>query len=568
MWYAIDLGTDRQVYAEDGLRNRAYRCPACKGEVFLRSGQRNAPHFAHRHETAKPECKFYTPGETQFDPHRMPPRHFAEGDQVAKDTLRISPPEVCIEVEDHRSNKNRQLPRWKLCVTIPKSVDDRGTIIFDFGAASRRTIPLSNLFSGAATYPANPDAADFKAIWCSPEMNSSYQEIVEQGQSGLNKQGMTPFAAVPGRYKPRARRLVCGRAYYFVWPKYFDPKFPSEFEILAFENNQDWLCILGYLPENLDEILAEWLKSVCSVEIEYSSSTWSLLYPFLSSYTYDGRIEVPSVGNLILGCDRIETASETKTKASSTINGKRIESLLPDQLRSVVTLTYSNDPPDVFELSGDHQVSFSFRQLDPQELTEQPIVCGEFELPTEGSIKVPMHTVAARRWLGEVRMNRAQLKQITLPEAVQVELAQRSEPIAPWHHSLLNRRNGQDRKLLHQVKLAREELDQIQTVLRLTSNEVRIAFQGFGEHHFLKVEEDENQTVNLSRRLRNRMLWLQIESSLIHGIGQPVAENISDNDLVQRFLVLTPPPSLTGHYQAISRSIGNLVSTRRSGGVG
>lgn len=567
MLYAIDSRTGRQVHAEDGARHRTYECPVCRGGVFLRSGQQHAPHFAHRHETAKPECELYTPGESQFDPHRVPPRPFLDDNRAGKDTLRIPPPEVCIEVEDHQLNRNRQLPRWKLCVTIPKSVDGRGTIIFDFGAASRR-IALSKLFSGAATYPADPDATDFKAIWCSPETNSVYQEIVKQEQSGLNKRGMTPFVTVPGRYKPRARRLVCGRTYYFVWPKSFDPKFPSDFEILTFENNQDWSCILGSLPKSRDELLAEWLESVCSVDVENSSSTWSLLYPFLSTYTYDGCIEVPSVGSLILGCNRTEAAGGAKTKVSSTINGECIGLPLPDQLRSIVTLTYSNDPPDVFELSGDYQVSFSFRQLDPQELTEQPIAWGEFELPTEGSIRVPMHTAAARRWLGEVREDRAQLKQITLPKAVQVELAWRSEPIAPWNRSLLNRRNGQDRKWLHQVRLTRKELDQIQTILRLTSNEVRIAFQGFGEHHFLEVEKDENHTISLSRRLRNRMLWLQKEISLIHGIGQPVTENISDHDLVQRFLVLTPPPSLVGHYQAISRSVEELVSTRGRGGVG
>lgn len=569
MWHAIDSRTGKQVHADNGLRDRHYQCPVCRGEVFLRSGRHYARHFAHRHETAKPECELYTPGESQYDPHRVPLRPFTDDDQVGKDTIRISPPEVCIEVEANQSKRNQRLPKWKLCITIPKSLDNRGTIRFDFGGDSYRTIALSKLFSGATTYPADPNAVDFKAIRCSPAINPTYQEIIERGQTGLNKQGITPFEAVPRKYKPRAHRLIWGRAYYFVWPKSFEPKFPFDFEMLAFENNQGWSCKLGTLPKNHNEILAEWLKSVCSVDVEYSSSTWSLLYPFLSAYTYDGRIEVPSVGSLLLGCNQIESAGEVNPKVSSIINGNRVEALLPDQPKSVVALTYSNDLPDSFELSGNYQASFSFCQLDPQKLTEQlPIVLGEFELTIENSIRVPMHTATARRWLEEVREDRAQLKQIILPNAVQVELAWRSEPIEPWNRSFLNRMNGQNRKLLQQVKLAREELDQIQTVLKMTSNEVRIAFQEFGEHHFLKVEAEENQTVSLSRRLRDRMLWLQKESSLIHGIGQPVAENISDHDLLQCFLALTPPPALAGHYKALSRSIEELLSTRGSEGIG
>ena len=207
MWYAIETKTGKWVHADDGLRYRTYRCPVCRGEVFLRSGQHYARHFAHRHETAKPECALYTPGESQLDPHRMPAHPFTDDDRVARDKLRIFPPEVCIEVEERQSSARGQLPRWNLCVTIPKSIDGRGTINFDFGAASLRKIALSKLFGGPVTYPADPDAGDFKAVWCSPETNPAYQEIITERRSGLNKQGLTPFVSMRGRYKPRARRL-------------------------------------------------------------------------------------------------------------------------------------------------------------------------------------------------------------------------------------------------------------------------------------------------------------------------------------------------------------------------
>ena len=490
-----------------------------------------------------------------------------DNDRVAKDKLRISPADVCIEVENRQSSRHGRLPRWNLCITIPKSLDGRGTIAFDFGATSLRTIALSKLIGGPVTYPADPDAAAFKAVWCSPETNPAYQEIITQRQPGLSKQRVSTFLSVPRRYKPRVHQLVWGHAYYFVWPSSFDPKFPAAFELLAFENNKDWSCALSSLPESGNEILADWLKSICSVDVEYSSSTWSLLYPFLSTYSYDGRIEVPAVGNLVIGCGRSEEADEFRVKASSVINGERIESQLPDKPRSVVALTYTNDTPDVFELSGSYEVSFRFRPPGSQELRDQPMVWGEFESPIKGSFRVPMHTVAARQWLGEVRANRAQLERVTLPQAAQGELTWRNEPIAQWNRSWLNRRDGLDRRGLQLVKLAREELDQVQTVLRSTGDEVRVSFFGFGEHYFPAVEKD-HETVCLSRRLRARMQWLQKEVSLVHGDGWPVSENISDQDLIDCFLDLTPPRSLAGHYQSIRRSIDRLASTHIDGSVG
>lgn len=564
MWYAIEANTDKQVHAGDGSPHRMYRCPVCRGEVFLRCGQRYAHHFAHLHETAKPECALYTPGKSQLDPHRMPVHAFTGDDRVARDKLKILPPEVCIEVEDRQSRGRGRLPRWNLCVTIPKSIDGRGTLTFDFGAASQRTIALSKLLGGPVTYPADSDADDFKAIWCSPETNPAYQEIITERRPGLNKHGLTPFVGAPRRYKRRARRLMWGRAYYFVWPKTFDPKFPSAFETLAFEDNKDWSCVLGTLPETCDENWLEWLAKGCSVGVDNPSASWSLLYPFFSAYTYDDRIEIPAVGRLILGYDQTREVGETDLQSRVIADGERIEMRLPDQASGIVALTYAERVPNVFELIVDHQVSFGFRSLDSTLFAEPPTVWAEFESPTKGAARASLHAVAARKWLEEVRTSRAQLKGITLPEAASGELAWRNSPVAAWNRAMLNRKDGKARRGLHEVKLGRDELERIQTVLRSTGDEVRISFRGLGEHHFLGMDDDCGRVVRLSRQLRNRILWLQKEAAIVYGGGRPVAENVSDRELIQRFIALTPPPSLAAHYQSIRKSIGDPISKAKN----
>ncbi|MDE0280789.1 MAG: competence protein CoiA family protein [Gammaproteobacteria bacterium] len=565
MLFAIETATGRQIHADDGSRYRTYHCPVCKGEVFLRSGQYNASHFAHRHETAKPECELYTPSENQFDSHRKPTHPFTDRDRVAEDNLSISPPDICLEVEDRKSNERGRLPRWNLCIKIPKSPDGRGQITFDCGPGSFKNISLRKLFRNPITYPVDPDTNDFKAVWISADTNPVYREVISERISGLNKNGVTAFIGERGRYKPRARRIVWGHAYYFVWPKSFDLNIPSNLEVLAFENNKDWSCVLSALPESRDETTANWLERVCSINVKNSSTSWSLLYPFLSTYAFDGFIQVPAFGGFIVGCNRIEEVNETK--ACANFNGERFETLLPCKTKSVVALAYFDTIPNFFELTGNNHISFSFRAPAVQSLAIQPVALVEVESATKGSIRVPLHTVEARKWLEEVRAGRARLNGITLPEAVQGKLAWRSNLIAAWDYTPLNRREDEGQRWLHQVKLARSEVEQIQSVLRLTGDEVLLSFRSFGEHHFLSVDEEGSHAIRLSRRLRNRILWLQREISLVYGDGQPVAGSVSDHDLIQCFLALKPPPSLVGHYQSIRRSVSNPPTRRTIQGI-
>lgn len=548
MWHAIASSTGKPVHAEAASRNRAYRCPVCDGEVFLRRGQHYASHFAHRHDTAKPECELYTPGDGQ------PQRHDPQGDAgnwKTHEPPRIPPASVSIEVEALQPRMRERLPRWNLCITIPRSPDGRGSITFGLGSRLNRQITLGKLAGGSITYPADPDARCFTAVSCSPDTHFAYREAITQRQPGLNRLGMSFFSSDPRRYKPRVNRLVWGRAYYFVWRTPYNPNFPESFERRRLADNNHWSCALGLLPDSGDEALSEWLKKVCLVDVESPSSTWSLLYPSLSRCGYDGRIEVPALGNLIVGCRRLG-----KRTVSCVVSGQPAHLQLPDVSSSIVALTHSTDTPDTLELSGAHGVSFRFGSLRTTERPPDPMVWCDFDSPIQGSLRVPMHSVAARRCLREVRLGRAQLERITLPEALQGELAWSTIP-GQWNRTWLNRPDGRVRRGLHPVKLPREELDQVQDVLRSTAAEVRVSFFGFGDHHF-PPEERNDTNAPLPRSLRARMRWLQSEVSLLYAGGPSAEASVSqhsEQDLIDRFLALTPPASLVGHYHSICSSI-------------
>ena len=157
--------------------------------------------------------------EASFVHPRSPAHFLRDNDREVNGNRGIPSPEVCIEPEESKSRTRRHLPRWKLCITIPKSVDSKGWVTYDFGNSSRRTIALSKLSGGSVTYPADPDAPDFKGLWCSPETSLGYQVSIMQKLPGLSKQGLTSFVSVPGRYKPRAHRLIWGTCILFCLAK-------------------------------------------------------------------------------------------------------------------------------------------------------------------------------------------------------------------------------------------------------------------------------------------------------------------------------------------------------------
>ena len=359
--------------------------------------------------------------------------------------------------------------------------------------------------------------------------------------------------------------LYGGKPYFLVWHTSFDRKFPTDLELLPLEKNKDWACALSRLPRSHSDTLADWVMNACSVHVEAPSSSMSLVYPFLSAYGHDGRIEVPAVGRLMVRSDKWK-ADQCRDKALSVVDGQQFEEPLPDKPTRLVDFTYPKGTPVSFELCGNHEASFRFLPLRSHDLGGVPLVWGEFDSPIKGTIRVPLHTKAARQWLAYVRTNQASLERLTLPQAVRGELAWRDTPIAKWSLLCLNQRDGRDRKELGQITLARAELDQVQAVLRSTTDEVRISFSGFGEHYFPAVVRVPQASVCLSRPLRSRMLWLHKEISLAYGTdGPPTPETISDPALVQSFLDLTPPPSLAGHYRSICRSIHH--QTRLDGSV-
>src|SRR5689334_11760069 len=129
MRYAEIRRTGTIIPAIKGSRYGDYRCPTCKGDVFLKAGDVYVEHFAHMPGQGKPECEHYHPPEHLRRQWETPTQ---EPVQQKVDRLLLS-----IELEPDRDAR-RGPRRWGLRLTIPKSYDSHGNIRIDLGGGDVR----------------------------------------------------------------------------------------------------------------------------------------------------------------------------------------------------------------------------------------------------------------------------------------------------------------------------------------------------------------------------------------------------------------------------------------------
>ena len=185
MDYAVEVRSGAHVYARDASPYRSYICPVCRGEVFVRRGVIRRTHYAHKHETARPECKFYTSGpDANFLTTKLHSQNRFSSDQHFQ---KIEPPGLSLEVESRRAGGSHSNSRWGLRLPLPRSPQDNGQIQYDLGELKPRRIPLSKLHLSPLTYPVGVDKSEFRATWCSPEVSPEYRDVLSEHVPGLNR---------------------------------------------------------------------------------------------------------------------------------------------------------------------------------------------------------------------------------------------------------------------------------------------------------------------------------------------------------------------------------------------
>jgi hypothetical protein len=184
------------------------------GQSYLQSIGYRVAHFAHRPGQGSEECElFYSADAIQHPWPSLP----GTGGDPARDGPSIPPLTLSIELEQETLVRGNRLREWGLRLTIPKSDDAHGRVSINCGGNTVRTVALSKLFLSSVTYPVDPEAADFGAVWISPEVRPRFRDAIEGRIPGLDHERINVFAASTQKYKPLCSYLSWGETYYFVW---------------------------------------------------------------------------------------------------------------------------------------------------------------------------------------------------------------------------------------------------------------------------------------------------------------------------------------------------------------
>jgi hypothetical protein len=218
----------------------------------------------------------------------------------------IPPLALCIELEQEALVRGNRLREWGLRLTVPKSDDAHGRVSIDCGGKAVRTVVLSKLFLSSLTYPADPEAADFGAVWISPEVRPRFRAAIEGRISGLDRERINVFVASPQKYKPSSSHLSWGETYYFVWRSENRVVLPRSLFTRRLADRGAWSCAMVALPDEADAALETWLRQACGRNVSKERRRWGIVYPVAYDVDISGQIVIAESASLIIGTETID----------------------------------------------------------------------------------------------------------------------------------------------------------------------------------------------------------------------------------------------------------------------
>ena len=530
MYFATERRSGQIVPAGEANQWRDYLCPTCKAGVFLRDGKRRDKHFAHMPRQGRPECEDFHPSN-ELDRSRQNTTVVTPGPSV--DPLRLG-----IELQPDPISGRR--PRnWRLCLTVPKSHDERGKISIDLGGGDVRLITLAKLSLGAQTYGVDPTAAEFGAKWVSPEVHPDYKSAVEERVAGLDDDAVNAFSSTWQGLKPLTDAFCWGESYYFVWLSRATFAFPPGLISHALAENRGWSCALAILPHAPIAELADWLTTNCNLPIIRPRREWAIVYPPPYAFDDNGSLTIPATTEVVLVLKSIgsEQAGDLSCTTGSTVSLE-----LAETTQHFVELSEPNGTENKavhVAWNGALVVTFLVKAY-PENLIE-PSVALEFERDEKKEI-VALHQTRARHLLSDTRNARARLTAIHVHSALQGELRQRKVSTLDWTTEALTV-NPTSSSSIREVPLAADLIERINLTLQDRLLDVALDFGPFG--HFFASGMDEVQTpisaLRIRRQLRARIEWLcKASGSLVTRQRQPMSI-LDDQELIHYFFHLVVP---------------------------
>lgn len=562
MYGAKEARTGRIVAASEASPYVRYVCPVCKVEVSLRRGRLRADHFAHWPGLGSPDCERYFAGGDIH--HPFPTGSISgEGREGPEIVPRMA---LSLALQPEAELRGRRLRGWSLALTVPRSPDSRGHVHVDCGGGgvNVRKIPLAKLVLGPQTYPADPDATEFGAVWMSPEVRPAYRAAIAQRIPGLVPDLVTVFATNAHKHNPLVTSLSWGASYYFVWRKDSGQRLPKDLPGHQLADNGAWCCFLVSLPNEGEESLANWLNAACGLQIVQEKRTWGIIYPVAFDVDVSGRIRLPPTPSVLLGLSGL-AEPDVESVFECAAGEFRASIIARNGGLHLIEITADKTAADsVLSLRWNQSLLPALARVPLADAAHPPAVVIEFlakdaELPW----RERMHEASCRELLRKARASEINIRKIELPAPIAGHLRWRARPETQWQSlPLIEIAPGGGRR--QGIVLPPGQLSKLNRILQDIRLDVWLDFGPFGE--FLELSENPLvaglPSLRLQPSVRAKIVWLCKTMKAYTTASKTPIDRLDDDELVAHFRGIRVDSSLLAHCRSIERALSSSAASR------
>ncbi len=555
MEVAKDRRTGRHVLASEGSYYNDYRCPVCNAEVFLRRGEHRIAHFAHKSGLALPECELYfAPNDIK---HPWTIISGAAQSTAGRENHSIPALSIAIELESADTQRRNQLRRWGLRLVIPRSDGRLGQMQVDTGEHFRK-IALSSLFVGPTALSANPESLDFGATWFSPEVSVAYRTALAERIPGLSADGITVFASLADKQKPRVKVLAWGANYYFVWNGKAAVDIPRSILTHRLSDHGSWNCVLVTLPIDADEKLEAWINDACGLQVLTTKRAWGIVYPVAYDIDVGGRILASPNDTVLITTRNVGDSLHETSEFECAAEGAHSTISMPNNGTHLLEVRADDEHRDKpLAFIWDKKSLPSLVRVAYDGVSEMPCVTLRFRSLADGELRPEkLHTRDCREALRMVRARQLDLESIQAPKGMSGSIAWRHANQFDWQRANLNS-PLEDVRTKSAVNSIQSDAAKISTVLKNEALEVVLSFDSFGEFYasaYVKIAASATKPA-MRPELRTRIAWFCKMSQSANMMATCAADDLADGDLIAHFLKLKTPAWLIAHRRSIESAL-------------
>jgi hypothetical protein len=444
---------------------------------------------------------------------------------------------------------------WYLELALPPCRSCQATVTLDVGNGILQEIDMRGMSTGRRV-TVELSQESFRIVSFQGKPDRHFVEGVERACQGLPTFGAAVFTASGGDGAagfPRAHELRKSGTYALLWKAPDLLKFPEELVPDKFVCREGWSLALVTVPTAPSSACAEWLESLTGLNVNGSTPSISIAWPFLNRSSSLNSTECTASAALIVaakgmplgqndtGPIMLLRGGQQRLFATGVERDTPLFALVPETYQQFCVAKAGTD--DIEKL-----LSTTF-QVDA--LADLPTVEMAFTNPAGVRLVVPFGRDRCKEYLELARQNQMKLEYVAIPPGTRAWLKiVRATTGSQYELSTsdLSAPHSPDQRLL---------LPELQAILIdcLTDAacHVDLDFGGFGRLRLsgseLRVSDVIAPALGTALRLRVRSFISQLHNCT------PIRVDADDDQLVRAIGTINPQPALIPHYRALIRDV-------------